>query len=62
MTVTVVERHQPNDFVAPAANTDHLNNSNCVKTIDEWNKLSEPLVRAGKIGEFSRLSCGLHSQ
>ena len=42
--------------------TQTIRNSYYVKTIVEWNKLSEPQVRAGTIGEFSRLSCGLHSQ
>ena len=65
MTVNIVERHQNNNsrcFVVPAAHTDQLRNSYFVKTIVQWNTLSEPEVRAGIINEFSHLSGGLYSQ
>ena len=65
MTVNVVERHQNNNsrcFVVPAAHTDQLNNSYFVKTIVQWNTLSEPQVRDGTLNKFNRLSCGLYIQ
>ena len=65
MTVIVVQIHQNNNsrwFVMPATHTDQFSNSYFVKTIVQWNTLSEPLVRDGTINKFNRHSCGLYIQ
>ena len=49
-------------FIVPTAHTEQFKNSFFVKTIVDWNQLSESQVQAETITDFSRLICGSNTQ